>query len=140
MRTLEDAILLAVEVHRGQVGKGGQPYILHPLEVMGMVKTPTAKMVAVLHDVLEDSDYTAADLRELGYPPEVVAAVDILSRRPGEPYEAFVRRIKPHPLAREVKLADLTDNMDIRRLPELREEDVERLRRYRRAWRILTEA
>lgn len=139
MKSIEDAIQLAVEVHRGQKDKGGLPYILHPLEVMGLVKTHTAKMVALLHDVVEDSDYTIEELREMGYPPEVVDAVDVLTHRPDESYEAYVRRIRPHPLARQVKLADLTNNMDVRRLPELREKDVERLRRYQRAWRTLND-
>lgn len=140
MKTLEDALLLAVEVHRGQRDKYGTPYILHPLRVMAQVETPVEKMVAVLHDVLEDSDLTAEDLKESGYPPAVVQAVEHLTKRPGEAYEPYIQRLRPHPLARRVKLADLYDNMDVRRLPAdtWSDQEVARLQRYRRAWETLT--
>jgi (p)ppGpp synthase/HD superfamily hydrolase len=139
MPTLEDALHLAIEAHRGKEGKYGGPMILHPLRVMARVTTETERVVAILHDVVENSDLTLQDLRTRGYPEEVVEAIDHLTHRPGESYEAFTRRVKPHPLARRVKLADLEDNMDVRLIPQLDEDAVERLERYRRAWRILTE-
>ena len=138
MPTLDDAILLAAQAHRGQKDKVGAPYILHPLRVMLRLKTEEEMMVAVLHDVVEDSAYTLADLERAGFPPHVMEAVDCLTRREGETYEAFIERLKPNPLARRVKLADLEDNLDIRRLPQLGEKDFERLQRYRRAWASLT--
>jgi (p)ppGpp synthase/HD superfamily hydrolase len=138
--TLEDAIALAVEAHRGQRDKAGQTYILHPLRLMLRQHGDTARMVAVLHDVVEDSSYTLERLRELGYPEEVLGALDCLTKREGETYEAFIERIRPHALARRVKLSDLEDNMDVRRLPTLTAKDAERLTRYRAAWARLQEA
>ncbi len=140
MATLEDAIALAVQAHHGQRQLNGQPYILHPLRVMMHMASEEAMIAAVLHDVVEDTPVTLEDLRAAGYSSRVVEVVDLLTRRDGESYEAFIERIKPHPLARQVKLADLLDNMDVRRLPEIREQDVERLRRYRQAWEVLMTA
>ncbi len=138
--TLEDAIALAVEAHRGQRDKAGQVYVLHPLRLMLRLDTELERMTAVLHDVVEDSPYTLERLRGLGYPEEVLSALDCLTRRAGETYEAFIERIRPHALARRVKLADLEDNMDVRRLPSVTPKDVERLSRYRAAWSRLKEA
>lgn len=135
MPTLEDAIALAVKVHRGQVDKYGRPYILHPLRVMFGLEGEVAQIVGVLHDVIEDSDVTFEDLRQMGYSEEVIEALDGVTRRHSESYEVFVERSLQHPLSRRVKQADLEDNMDLRRLDsELTERDFERLKRYRRAW------
>lgn len=134
MPNIEDAILLAVEKHRGQKDKSAAPYILHPLRVMGMMQTETERIVAVLHDVVEDSDVTLDDLRQRGYSDEIVEAVDHLTRREGESYDAFIQRIKPHPLAVRVKLGDLQDNMDLRRNIPLDEKALERFQRYQKAW------
>ena len=138
--TLEDAIALAVEAHRGQRDKAGQTYILHPLRVMMRLETETERMVAVLHDVVEDSPWTLERLRGLGYPEEVLGALDCLTKREGETYEAFIERVLPHPLARRVKRADLEDNRDVRRLPAVTAKVAERLARYRAAWARLREA
>ena len=140
MPTLEDAIALAVEAHRGQRDKAGQCYVLHPLRLMLRVDTEPERMAAVLHDVVEDTPYTLERLRALGYPEEVLGALDCLTRREGETYEAFIERIRPHALARRVKLADLEDNMDVRRLTSFSDRDAERLARYRAAWSRLKEA
>jgi (p)ppGpp synthase/HD superfamily hydrolase len=133
MPTLEDAIALAVEAHRGQKEKAGQPYILHVLRVMFRLDTEQEQMAGVLHDLVEDTSYTLDDLRRLGYPESVVVAIDCLTRREDESYEEFVERAGAHPIAQRVKLADLEDNMDIRRLPAVTERDRERLNRYIRA-------
>jgi MOSC domain-containing protein YiiM len=138
MKTLEDALNLALEAHKGQRDKYGEAYIFHPLRVMGRLTTKTERMVALLHDVVEDTAMTVQDLADAGYPDAVVRAVDHVSRRPGESYEAFTLRIRPHPLARRVKLADLQDNMDVRRIDELDNDAVKRLQRYRKAWALLT--
>ena len=138
MADLEDAIQLAVQRHRGQKDKAGAPYILHPLRVMARMATDVERMVAVLHDVVEDTGTTLDDLHQLGFPAAAISAVERLTRRAGEPYEAFIARIKPDPLARRVKLADLEDNMDLRRLSVVGERDLERLQRYLRAWRELS--
>lgn len=135
MPTLEDAITLAVEVHRGQVDKAGNPYILHPLGVMFRLRGELDRTVGVLHDVIEDSELTFEDLRQMGYSEEVITALDGVTRRTNETYEEFVGRSQAHPVSRRVKLADLEDNMDLRRASaELKQQDFERLRRYRRAW------
>jgi (p)ppGpp synthase/HD superfamily hydrolase len=133
MPTLEDAIALAVEAHRGQQDKIGQPYIVHPLRVMLRLDSEHARMAGVLHDLVEDTPYTLDDLRRLGYPDAVVVAIDCLTRRESETYEQFIERAGAHPLARRVKLADLEDNMDIHRLPSVTAKDAERLNRYLRA-------
>jgi (p)ppGpp synthase/HD superfamily hydrolase len=134
---LERAITIAVEAHRGQKDRHGDPYILHPLRVMARVQTATEKMTAILHDVVEDTRWTFADLEKEGFPRPVLDALDCVTKREGEAYEAFVKRSASNPLARRVKLADLEDNMDIRRFPEITEKDEARLEKYLKAWRLL---
>lgn len=138
MPTLEDAIILAAWAHKGQTEFNGSPYIMHPLRVMMGVKTETGRMAAVLHDVVEDTTYTLDDLRQAGYPEDVVAAVDSLSRREDESYSDYIQRLKQNPLAVRVKLCDLRDNMDLLRLQKIYDHDLKRFRRYRYAWRELT--
>lgn len=135
---LEKALRVAVLSHAGQSQKDGRPYILHPLALVAAVSSPEAKMVAALHDVVEDTATTLDDLQREGFPEVVVAAVECLTHRDGEAYDAYIDRIAGNALAREVKLADLVDNMDVRRLPELRDRDLERLRKYHRAWKRLS--
>jgi (p)ppGpp synthase/HD superfamily hydrolase len=138
MSTLEHAIILAVKAHQGQLDKYGRPYILHPLRVMFRLETELEQIVGILHDVIEDSETTFDDLRRMGYSEAVLAALDGVTRREDETYDEFVTRSQAHPVSRRVKLADLEDNMDLRRLSsELTEKDFERLQRYRRAWERL---
>lgn len=137
MATLEEAIALAVRAHQRQKDKAGAPYILHPLRLMLRMDSEPAMMVAVLHDVVEDSPITLENLRELGFPETVVTAVDSLTRRPEESYEAFIDRVKLNPLARRVKLADLEDNMDLRRLQHVTDRDQQRWERYAKASKAL---
>lgn len=138
MSTLEQAIALAVKAHQGQVDKNGMPYILHPLRVMFRLETDLERIVGILHDVVEDTSVTFDELRQMGYSAEVITALDGVTRREGETYEEFVTRSQAHPVSRRVKLADLADNMDLRRLTgDLTEKDFERLKRYRRAWEQL---
>ena len=132
---LEEAIALAVEAHKKQKDKSGQPYILHPLRVMFRLQSETERIVAVLHDVVEDSEITFDDLRQMGYNEEVIEALDGVTRREEETYEEFINRSQQNPISRRVKFSDLEDNMDIRRLSrELTERDYKRLQRYKRAW------
>ena len=138
MPTLAHAIALAVEAHRGQVDRAGQPYILHPLRGMFQLESDIDRIVAILHDVVEDTPITFADLRQMGYSEEIIVALDGVTRREDESYEQFVERSAQNPISRRVKLADLTDNMDIRRIAgELGDKDVARLKRYQRAWQRL---
>ena len=134
---LEKAIRLAVEAHGGQVDKAGDPYILHPLRMMFQMKAPSEKIAAVLHDIVEDTGWTLDMLRREGFSEVVIEAVDNLTRRPDESYEAFIERAARNPIARRVKLADLEDNMDVRRLGKMTEKDQARLARYQDAWRKL---
>lgn len=130
---LENAIALALEAHRGQVDKGGKPYILHPLRIMMAGKTDAERIAGVLHDVLEDSPITKAALADQ-FGMEIADAVEALSRRDDEDYPTFIARCRANPLARAVKLNDLADNMDMSRLPEpLTERDEARLEKYRAA-------
>jgi len=133
MATLERAIEIAAKAHAGQVDKAGQPYVLHPLRMMLAVSTLEARMVAVLHDVVEDTDVTLEQLQAEGFPASVLEAVEALTKRDGEDYEGFIRRVAPNPVAREVKLADLRDNSDLSRIAEPTERDRARIEKYRRA-------
>jgi (p)ppGpp synthase/HD superfamily hydrolase len=132
---LEDALALAAAAHRGQVypSPTGEPYILHPLRVMLRVTSAAERVVALLHDVVEDTPTTLADLRRFGYSEAVVAAIDRLTRRDGEPYEAYIERLAGDPLARRVKLADLADNLANNRRLAPTAPVRERLARYQRA-------
>jgi (p)ppGpp synthase/HD superfamily hydrolase len=134
---LERAIEIAVQAHHGQRDRNGLPYLLHPLRVMCRVETIPQKIVAVLHDVVEDTAWTFADLEREGFSAEILKALDCVTKREGEPYEEFVGRSAADPLARRVKVADLEDNMDIRRGTGVTPEDADRLRRYLAAWRKL---
>lgn len=135
--TLEDAIALAARAHAGQLDKAGQPYILHPIRVMLRLPDAMARIVAILHDTVEDTDVTFEQLRAAGYGAEVLAALDAVTRRADETYEDFVQRSAADPIGRRVKLADLADNMDLRRLPGVKDADSDRLERYQHAWRQL---
>ena len=138
MATVEDAVSIAARAHRGQKDKAGAPYLLHPLRMMLRMDTEAAMMAAVLHDVVEDTEWTLERLREAGFSDEVLEAVDCLTHREGESYEQFVERVRTNPIARQVKIADLEDNMNVRRINQLGPRDLERLEKYHRAWRVLT--
>jgi (p)ppGpp synthase/HD superfamily hydrolase len=133
MPTLEDAISLAVKAHRGRKDKVGAAYILHPLRVMLRMKTKDERIVALLHDVIEDTKYTLEDLREAGYSRKILQSLDYLTKRDGEEYEEFIKRVKRHPLARRVKIADLKDNLDLKRIKKPKKRDLMRIKKYRRA-------
>lgn len=138
-RLLERAVQIAAQAHAGQRDKYGAPYLLHPLRVMDRVRSLPEKIVAVLHDVVEDTSWTFDDLRSEGFPEDQIAALDCLTKRDGEEYPAFVQRSASNPLARRVKLADLEDNMDLRRMGTVAEKDLPRLNKYLKAWRELSE-
>jgi (p)ppGpp synthase/HD superfamily hydrolase len=141
MTKLERAIEIALTAHRGQKDKNGAPYVLHPLRMMVRMSNETEMMAAVLHDVVEDGPgWTFERLAQEGIPAEVIEAVTYLTKRPEEEqdYEAFVRRAGTNQIARRVKLADLEDNMDIRRIAAPTEKDLARLKRYRAAYALLS--
>ena len=134
----DKAAEIATKAHEGQTDKSGKPYIGHVMRVSFGCKTQKSKVIALLHDVVEDTPVTPDELRAEGIPTDIVEAVLILSRRQGEEYEQYINRVAPHPLCREVKIADLEDNMDVRRLAEIGEADIRRLKKYHKAWKTLT--
>jgi (p)ppGpp synthase/HD superfamily hydrolase len=138
--TLEDAIVLAANAHSDQKDRNDEPYIMHPLRVAAQLWDYDERMVAALHDVIEDTDVTLDDLREAGYPDQIVDAVDAISKRKDvdEPYSRYIRRVKENPLATKVKIADLHDNASLGRLPKVEAYDLKRLDRYNRALQFLT--
>ena len=138
MSTLQRAIEIATEAHKGQYDKSGKDYIGHPLRVMEMGKTDEEKIVGVLHDVIEDTDWTFEALAEEGFSKEVINALRCVTKiSENENYDDFIERVKKNPLAVAVKINDLSDNMDIRRLPYLSDKDVKRLKKYLRAYKKL---
>lgn len=108
---LAEAISLAALAHDGQVAKSGEPYILHCLRVMLAQKTDDARIVGVLHDLIEDTDWTAEGLRALGFSDEIVQAIEVLTKRKGEPYNFYLERVVNNDLALAVKRADVRDNL-----------------------------
>ena len=133
MSTLEQAIAIAAKAHKGQVDKAGAPYVLHPLRIMLRVSTTEERIVAVLHDVVEDCGVSLKDLRVEGFPEVVIEAINSVTRRPEESYEDFVRRAASNPIGRRVKLADLEDNSDLSRIANPSARDHKRIAKYRRA-------
>ena len=151
---LEKAIKIAVEAHTGQVDKGGNPYILHPLRVMLSLDLEEERIVGVLHDVVEDCEgWTWERLKEEGCSDEIIAALKSVSKTPEEEaeyrslpegeklghYLEFIQRAKANKIGRHVKAADIRDNLDISRIDDMAERDLNRLNRYKAALKILLE-
>ena len=142
MATIEKALQIAAKSHEEQKDKEGLPYILHPLRVMMSVEGEQAQIVAVLHDVIEDTTVTADDLRQARFSEQVVAAVLCVTHRKDETYADYVVRCKSNEVARRVKLADLEDNSRLDRTilrPQRFEADVARLRKYFLSYKFLTD-
>ena len=133
---IELARALAEYAHEGQIDKAGAPYFTHPLAVSEMVQTEEEKIVALLHDVLEDTSVTEPTIRNL-FGDEIAEAVLSVTRRDGEDYMDFIARAKQNPIGRTVKLADLHHNMDLSRIPDPQPRDFERLEKYRQAEKLL---
>lgn len=131
------ALQIAIRAHEGQKDKSGRDYVMHPIRVAERCKSPKAKIVALLHDTIEDTEVTAEYLKNQGFPEEIIEGVLSVTKREGEPYHEFVERAAKNPIGKEVKLADLEDNMDLRRLEVITDEHVARLRKYLCAWHYL---
>ena len=138
MSNLDQAINIAIKAHSGQTDKAGKPYILHPLRLMFQFDTETEMIVAVLHDVIEDSDITCDDLKSAGFSDEVINAIDCLTKRKNENYDRFILRISKNDLARKIKIEDIKDNLDLTRLNQMTEKDLKRIEKYHRALKTLT--
>ncbi|MFG5918610.1 HD domain-containing protein [Sneathia vaginalis] len=138
MSNYELALKIATEAHKGQVDKAGVPYINHPLTVASLVDTEEEKIVALLHDTIEDTSITEQDLIDYGFPNEIVEAVKLLTHNKNVPYMDYVAKIKDNELARKVKIADLTHNSDLSRLKEITDKDKKRYEKYQKALLYLT--
>jgi len=134
---LERAIEIAVESHKGQTDKADAIYILHPLRVMMSLATDEERTAGILHDVVEDSDWSFERLSDEGFSDEIIDALRCLTKIDGEDYEDFIMRVCVNPLARRVKVADVKDNMDLSRIESPSEEDFKRLEKYKRALGVL---
>ena len=133
------AMKLCFQAHKDQQDKTGLPYVFHPFHLAEQMQDEDSAVLALLHDVVEDSDWTFEQLAAEGFSPCVIEALRCVTKlSPDEPYDKFIARIKHNPLAVAVKLNDLTDNMDIRRLPYLSDKDVKRLKKYLKAYKQLT--
>jgi (p)ppGpp synthase/HD superfamily hydrolase len=138
MSTLERAIVIAAEGHKGVTDKGGAPYVLHPLRMMLNLSTLEERIVAVLHDVCEDCPgWTLGRLRSEGFSETIIAALNSVTKREGEAYEDFAMRAAANPIGRRVKLADLADNCDLSRISTPTDRDHERIAKYRRAIELI---
>ena len=139
MSTLDKAIQIATNAHRGQKDRYGKHYILHPLRVMLKFQTEKEMIVAVLHDVVEKSDWTIPRLRQKGFDNDILEAVDLLTRRDSQPYLDYINKLTENSLARRIKIADIEDNIDPQRMGRPSENDLEKLSRLLEAMRILKE-
>ncbi len=127
---MELALLMAVKAHKGQVDKGGNPYILHPIAVSNMMQSKEEKIVAILHDIVEDTDIFLSDLSEAGFSDEIVNAIDCITRRKEEAYITYLNRVKENKISKSVKRADLKHNMDLSRIKNPTKKDFDRVKRY----------
>lgn len=139
MANLARAIEIAASAHIAQTRRDGSPYVLHPLRLMFTLSGELEKMAAVLHDVVEDTDWTLEMLREEGFPEDLLTALDLLTHKESDSYAAYVKKLAENPTARKVKIADLEDNMNLLQCPTISERDLKRTEKYHRYWTILTE-
>ncbi len=137
MDIIEISLAIALNAYSGQKDKAGKTYILHPLRLMAKMETEDEMAVALLHDVIEDSDTTAKDLLRQGIPLHVVQAVECLTKQVGEDYNTFIERVLANPLAMKVKKADIEDNINVLRLNSITDKDLERIAKYHAAWKTL---
>ena len=135
------ALKICFDGHRDQVDKTGMPYVFHPFHLAEQMKDEYTTVVALLHDIVEDTDMTLAELSELGFPKDVTDAISLMTHAPEVPYMDYVREIGKNPIARAVKLADLAHNSDLSRMDvsEIDQWAIKRTEKYKEAIRILTE-
>ena len=133
------ALKLCFEAHKDQVDKSGLPYVFHPFHLAEQMQDENTTIVALLHDVVEDTDYTLDDLRAMGFGDKVVEALSYLTHDPTVPYMEYVARIRENDIARLVKLADLRHNSDITRLDTVDRKALDRVEKYAQAIRLLEE-
>ena len=133
------ALKLCFEAHKEQVDKSGLPYVFHPFHLAEQMESEETTVVALLHDVVEDTDYTIEDLTAMGFDKAVTDAIALMTHADGVDYMDYVRAIKENPIAKAVKLADLTHNSDLSRLDIIDEKALQRVKKYKEAIKILSE-
>lgn len=133
------ALKLCFEAHKNQTDKSGIPYVFHPFHLAEQMKDEATTIAALLHDVIEDTDYTMADLEKMGFPADVLEALELLTHNDDTPYMEYVAKIKDNPIAKAVKLADLGHNSDLSRLDVVDEKALKRREKYRQAFCLLNE-
>ncbi|MBQ2955682.1 MAG: GTP pyrophosphokinase [Clostridia bacterium] len=133
------ALSLCFTAHKDQLDKSGMPYVFHPFHLAEQMTDEYTAIAALLHDVVEDTDYSFADLARMGFPEEVISALRLLTHDPAVPYMEYVAQIKQNPIARAVKLADLRHNSDMSRLDEITPYALARAEKYKAALRLLEE-
>ena len=133
------ALKLCFEAHREQVDKSGMPYVFHPFHLAEQMKTEETTIVALLHDLVEDTDYTLKDLTDMGFDSTITDAVALMTHSDGVEYMDYVRMIKENPIAKAVKLADLKHNSDLTRLDVVDEKALKRREKYLKAIALLEE-
>ncbi len=134
---LNIAKAIAEEAHKGQYDKGGVEYINHPVYVADQLKDVNAKIVALLHDVVEDTGFTLEDLETYGFSYKIISAVDAITKRSGEEYDVYIQRVKANELAQIVKIEDIKHNCQLTRLDKVTSKDLDRVEKYRRTLRDL---
>ena len=133
------AMMIAFQAHKNQTDKSGMPYIYHPVHLAEQMKDEETTCVALLHDVVEDTDWTLDELREQGFDARIIEALKLMTHAEGVPYMEYVTQIKPNPIAKVVKLADLRHNSDLTRLNEVNEKALARAEKYKKAIAMLEE-
>lgn len=132
------ALMLSFDKHKEQLDKSGVPYIYHPFTVAYVMETEEAVCVALLHDILEDTDTSEKELYNLGFTKEIIEAIKIMTHQDGEDYFDYINRVKENPISKVVKIADLKHNSDLSRLKEITQKDLDRIEKYQKALTILT--
>ena len=133
------ALKFCFEAHKNQYDKSGMPYVFHPFHLAEQMTTEETTVVALLHDLVEDTHYTIADLTEMGFPKAITEAIGLMTHGEGVDYFEYVAAIKENPIAKAVKIADLTHNSDLSRLDEVTEKALSRREKYQKALKMLTE-
>lgn len=133
------AMKLCFQAHKDQTDKSGIPYVFHPIHLAEQMLDEDTTVVALLHDVVEDTEYTIEDLAAMGFNDRVISAIKLMTHADDVPYMDYVAKIKENPVAKAVKLADLAHNSDITRLDVIDDKSLERVEKYRKAIRLLND-
>lgn len=137
--TTKMAMKLCFEAHKDQTDKSGIPYVFHPIHLAEQMEDEDTVVVALLHDVVEDTDYTLEDLAAMGFNDRVIAAIRLMTHDKRVPYMDYIAEIKKDPIARAVKMADLRHNSDVTRMEHVDEKVLDRVEKYRQAFLLLAE-